>query len=87
MTILDRLPAAVLGLPFLWMGYDAAREPGRRVDLAASINIPNPRLAVRVNGGAMALGGLALVTGVLPRAAAAGLVVSLVPTTVAGHAF
>jgi putative oxidoreductase len=35
----------------------------------------------------MVLGGLGLITGVLPRWAAAGLIVSLIPTTLAGHAY
>ncbi len=87
MRVTDRLPAAALGIPFLWLGCEAAREPGKRVTLAAQIKIPHPRLAVRANGGAMVLGGLGLITGVLPRAAAAGLVVSLIPTTLAGHAY
>lgn len=87
MNIADRLPAAALGIPFIWMGYEAAAEPGNRVKLAATIRVPQPELAVRVNGGAMMLGGLGLIAGVLPRAAAAGLAVSLVPTTLAGHAF
>jgi putative oxidoreductase len=87
MNLTDRLPAAALGVPFLWLGYEAAREPGNRVKLAAQIRIPHPELAVRANGGAMVLGGLGLITGVLPRWAAAGLVVSLIPTTLAGHAY
>jgi putative oxidoreductase len=87
MRVTDRLPAAALGIPFLWLGYEAAREPGKRVTLAAQIKIPQPELAVRANGGAMVLGGLGLITGVLPRAAAAGLVVSLIPTTLAGHVY
>jgi putative oxidoreductase len=87
MRVTDRLPAAALGIPFLWLGYDAAKEPGNRAKLAAQIKIPHPELAVRANGGAMVLGGLGLITGVLPRAAAAGLAVSLIPTTLAGHAY
>jgi putative oxidoreductase len=87
MNIANRLPAAALAIPFLWLGYEAAAEPGNRVKLAAKIRLPQPELAVRVNGGAMVLGGLGLITGVLPRAAAAGLAVSLIPTTLAGHAF
>jgi putative oxidoreductase len=87
MNIADRLPAAAMGIPFLWLGYEAATGPGNRVKLAAKIRVPQPELAVRVNGGAMVLGGLGLITGVLPRAAAAGLAVSLVPTTLAGHSF
>ena len=42
---------------------------------------------VQFNGAAMVLGGAALVAGKMPRAAALGLAISMVPTTVAGHAF
>jgi hypothetical protein len=35
MNIVDRLPAAALGIPFVWLGYEAAAEPGNRVKLAA----------------------------------------------------
>jgi uncharacterized membrane protein YphA (DoxX/SURF4 family) len=87
MPIVHRLAHAALGAPFLWLGYEAAAEPGGRVALAADLGIPNPELAVRLNGAAMVAGGAALALGVLPRAAALGLAVSLVPTTLAGHAF
>ncbi len=81
----DRVGQALLGLPFVWLGYEAAKEPGGRVELARRIGVPNPELAVRANGAAMVAGGAALIAGVLPRTAALGLVASLVPTTVAGH--
>lgn len=87
MNLPHRIAAAALGIPFLWLGYEAAAEPGGRVQLAADAGVPKPELAVRFNGAAMALGGLGLTTGVLPRTAAVGLILSLVPTTVAGHAF
>ncbi len=35
----------------------------------------------------MLAGGVALAAGILPRAAATGLVLSLIPTTFAGHRF
>ena len=77
----------LLATPFVILGYEAAREPGNRVELAAKIGVPRPDLAVRGNGLAMVAGGVALSLGVLPRAASAGLAASLVPTTLAGHAF
>lgn len=76
-----------LGVPFVVMGWGAATEPGGRVKAAESVGLPNPELMVRFNGAAMVAGGLGLITGVLPRAAATGLVVALVPTTVVGHAY
>lgn len=81
------LARALLGAPFVILGYEAAAEPGGRVDLARAMGVPQPELAVRANGAAMAAGGAALAAGILPRTAAIGLVASLVPTTVAGHPY
>lgn len=82
-----RLAGVLAGLPFIVLGYEAATEPGGRVDLAAALGIPSPELAVRANGAAMVAGGLGLASGVQRRLAALGLVASLVPTTLAGHPF
>ena len=87
MTITRPLARACLAAPFLWLGYEAAAEPGGRVQLAADLGVPRPEQAVRVNGAAMVLGGSALALGRAPRAAALGLVASMIPTTLAGHAF
>lgn len=86
-TSLTALGRVLLGTPFVVLGYEAAAEPGGRVELARQLGVPNPELAVRANGAAMAAGGAALALGILPRAAAVGLVASLVPTTMAGHAY
>ena len=87
MTLARRLALAALGAPFVVLGYGAAADPGGRVALAADLGIPAPEASVRFNGAAMVAGGVGLVTGVLPRASALGLAVSMVPTTLAGHAF
>ncbi len=87
MTTSDRLAQALIGLPFLWLGYEAAAKPGARVALADAAGVPRPETAVRLNGVAMVAGGAALILDVLPRAAALGLAASLVPTTIAGHPF
>lgn len=42
---------------------------------------------MRLNGAAMAAGGVAVALGKLPRTASAGLILSLIPTTYAGHQF
>lgn len=81
------LARVLLGTPFVILGYEAATEPGGRVELARAMGVPQPELAVRANGAAMAAGGVALAAGVLPRTAAIGLVASLVPTTIAGHPY
>jgi uncharacterized membrane protein YphA (DoxX/SURF4 family) len=87
MSPLQRLAQVALGVPFVWLGYEAASEPGGRVAAAADLGLPRPEEMVRLNGASMMLGGAALVSNVLPRAAALGLVASLVPTTAAGHPF
>lgn len=87
MPLVRRLSRLLLAAPFVVLGYEAAAEPGGRVDLAADLGIPHPETAVRLNGAAMVVGGAALGLGVLPRTAATGLIASLVPTTLAGHRF
>lgn len=87
MSFVGRLGRAALGAPFVLLGYEAAAEPGGRVNAAAGLGVPNPELAVRLNGAAMVAGGVGLILNVLPRAAALGLVASLVPTTLAGHSY
>lgn len=87
MSVTRPLARICLGAPFVWLGYEAAVEPGGRVQLAADLGVPQPELAVRANGAAMVLGGAALALGIRPRPAALGLVASLIPTTLAGHAY
>jgi putative oxidoreductase len=84
---MHRLARMAMAAPFVVLGAEAAREPGGRIALAADLGIPYPEQAVRLNGWAMVAGGLGLATGILPRAAATGLVASMVPTTLAGHRF
>ena len=81
------LARVLLGLTFIVLGWDAAQQPGGRVDKAADLGIPEPELAVVANGYTMAGAGAALVLGIFPRLAALVLAVSLVPTTLAGHPF
>jgi uncharacterized membrane protein YphA (DoxX/SURF4 family) len=78
---------ALLGGVFVKLGWDAARDPGKRVDTVANAGVPRADVAVRVNGAAMVAGGAALIAGVLPRAAALGLIASMIPTTAVGHGF
>ena len=91
MEVIDRFQRrtgqALLGVVFMKLGFDAARSPGPRVEKAAALGVPNPALAVRANGAAMVAGGAALALDKLPRLAALGLIVSMIPTTLAGHAF
>lgn len=82
-----RTGQALLGTMFVKLGYDAARSPGPRIDNAAALGLSRPALAVRGNGAAMVAGGAALTVDKLPRLAALGLIASMIPTTLAAHAF
>ena len=85
--LVDRLARASLGAVFVYGGARAARDPGNRPAMAARIGLPEDPVVVKANGAAMVVGGAALALGILPRLAAAGLMLSMVPTTVAGHPF
>lgn len=89
MQLLSFLSRAALAAPFIQLGYEAAKEPGMRVKAATAVGIPEEYAdaAVRANGAAMVLGGLSVATGLGSRLGAATIVGSLVPTTIAGHAF
>ncbi len=68
----------------------AAKVTDRIVPAAQKAGIPLPSdttTLIRINAGAQVVGALALGTGKAPRLGAAFLAVSLVPTTIAGHAF
>jgi uncharacterized membrane protein YphA (DoxX/SURF4 family) len=92
MGAVRRLGHACLGAIFVTGGLDSLRAPGPRADkpttaaLADRLGV-DPATLVRANAAAMVAGGLALMAGRVPRLAALGLAASLVPTTVAGHAF
>lgn len=77
----------LMALPFILGGWDALREPGSREQEVAAAGLPQPKMAVRVNGLMMVLAGTGLAFGRLPRRAAAVLALILVPTTLVGHAF
>lgn len=97
MPTLVRVASRLLtGSTYAILGFDALRAPGGRVNAAgptlAMIRkvAPLPKddeLIVRANGALMAVGGTMLTLGILPRYAAAALIGSLIPTTIAGHAF
>lgn len=81
------LARAGVGAAFVTLGWDAYLEPGPRPVRAAALGVPQPELAVVLNGGAMVVAGVALACGVAPRLSAAVLAGLLVPTTLAGHPF
>jgi putative oxidoreductase len=89
MRLLPLLSRVALAAPFVWLGYEAVAEPGMRVKVAADFGVPESaaEAAVRLNGAVMVAGGLGMATGILPRLSAAGVVGSMIPTTLAGHSF
>ncbi len=84
---MKHLAYLLLSVIFIMGGYRAYSQPGNRVKQVADLGIPEPELAVKVNGLTMVVGGTMLALGILPRLAAATLFASLIPTTIAGHPF
>ncbi len=91
-------PAAriLTGSTYILLGIDALREPGGRVNQAAPVlavvrkRVPLPaddELVVRGNAAVQVLAGTLLALGRAPRLSALALAASLVPTTLAGHAY
>ncbi|MFI5913859.1 DoxX family protein [Dactylosporangium sp. NPDC051541] len=92
---------SMLAAIFVIQGWSAFTNPGRLAGkaqpvtdrLEPTIKALHPKLPteaealVRVNGAAQMAGGVLLATGTLTRPAALLLAGSLVPTTLAGHAF
>lgn len=72
---------------FIFGGAQAYREPAPRAAKARALGMPESHEGVRFNAAVMIAGGIALALDVFPRLAAAALAVSLVPTTIIGHAF
>ena len=87
MTWLRRIGRLCLAIIFIAGGWDAARSPRTRPAKVAALGLPQPEFLVRANGVTMVVAGSALALGRWPRAAAALLASSLVPTTLAGHPF
>ncbi len=101
MTPLRTFARGMLAAIFVAEGFNALRRPERLVQKAKPVTdqlaptlrsihpkIPtDPKTLVRVNGGVQVVGGLLLASGRAPTPAAVALATSLVPTTVAGHAF
>jgi uncharacterized membrane protein YphA (DoxX/SURF4 family) len=92
-----RAPARMLtGSTYVLLGFDALRAPGGRVDLAAPVLTQMRKLVplpeddeqlVRANAAVMVVAGATLAIGLAPRLSALVLAGSLVPTTLAGHAY
>ena len=76
---------ALLAPVFLYGGWDVLSHPEPRVRVAQQAGAPEPEVAVRVNAAVMVGAGALLLLGIAPRLAAGVLVMSLIPTTLAGH--
>ena len=97
-TLAPLRPAArfLTGSTYALLGFDALRAPGGRVDLAAPLlaamrtKVPLPaddEVVVRGNAAVQVVAGTALALGLAPRLSAVALAGSLIPTTLAGHAY
>lgn len=96
MTLVRRIARPMLAATFVVGGLDQLKHPGRKADtarplvekLAPSVGLPDdPELLVRANGMAMVTAGSLLALGRLPRIASGVLAATMVPTTLAAHAF
>ena len=94
-SLLRPLARVLTGSTYVLLGFDALRTPGGRVDTAApllaairrTVPLPADEVVVRGNAAVMVAGGATLALGTLPRLSALALIGSMVPTTLAGHAY
>ena len=72
---------------FILGGADAFKTPAARTGKVEGAGIPEPELAVKINGATMVIGGILLALGIAPKVAAGALIGMMIPTTLVGHAF
>ncbi|SDI86559.1 Uncharacterized membrane protein YphA, DoxX/SURF4 family [Frankineae bacterium MT45] len=96
MALVRKIARPLLASLFIVGGIDAIRHPDAKAPAAEGVaggmvgqipGITTTEQLVRLDGAAKVVGGIALASGTFPRLASLGLACSLVPTTVAGHAF
>ena len=96
MILVRRLARPLLASVFITTGLDHFRHPGDKIEGARPLvkaaskvtgKQANTERAVRVNGALMTGAGVLFAMGKMPRLSAAMLAASLIPTTVAEHAF
>ncbi len=96
MTLVRRVARPMLAAMFVVGGLDQLKHPGRKAETARPlvervgprIGLPDDtEMLVRANGAAMVGAGALLALGRLPRVASTVLAATLVPTTLAAHAF
>jgi len=97
MSLSRALARPLLASTFLVGASEVLRRPAAAAERAEPVigalqrlGVPlaqSPETLVRVNAGVQLVGAAGLVTGTVPRLSAAVLAASLIPTTLAGHAF
>ncbi|MEV0523145.1 DoxX family protein [Streptomyces sp. NPDC050439] len=97
MAVLRKCARPLLASVFLSGGFSTLRNPKRVAPAAEPVAVPlsskisrlpqDPERLVRINGAVQLGAGAMLATGRVPRVAALALAGSLVPTTLAGHAW
>lgn len=96
MTIVRRIARPMLAAVFINGGIDQLRHPGAKLGSAApfldkvipALGLPDDKeMLVRANGATQVVGGALLATGKFSRVGGLLVAASLVPTTLAGHAF
>jgi uncharacterized membrane protein YphA (DoxX/SURF4 family) len=100
--LVRRIARPLLSAVFISGGIDALRNPAPRAQAAGPLidkstetlpesvtqKIPSdPETLIKINAAVQIGGGVLLATGKAPRLASLALAGSLIPTTVAGHAF
>ena len=96
MSLVRRVARPMIAAIFIVQGLDAFRHPGPLAQRSSPLldkaipllGLPEDKeLLVRANGVTQMVGGAMLAAGFLPRVGAAAIAATLVPTTLAGHAF
>ncbi|MGY0020852.1 DoxX family protein [Streptomyces sp. YJ-C3] len=97
MTVLRKAARPMLASVFVTGGLSTFRDPARVAPVAGPVAVPlaariprlpeDPEQLVRINAAVQIGAGVMLATGKLPRLASLALAGSLVPTTIAGHAW
>lgn len=87
MDIVFLIGRIIAGLYFLVMAFNHFSNAQAMSGYAASKGVPAPKLAVLGSGTLLLIGGLSLVTGVLPVVGSAALILFLVPVTLTMHQF
>jgi putative oxidoreductase len=81
------LPRALLAGIFVNGGIHTFSDAEEKTGPAEKLGLPNPEQMVRFDSAAKVVGGTAMALGILPRLAATGLAISLIPTTLGAHRF